>query len=557
LPLWLILNAGIKLLGWQSVYFSRLNELRNDKELKTLQDFGIAQALATIIWSTSPFFVSCSSFVVFVLTQQTPLSAEIVFPALSLFNLLNFPLTVVPMVISAITEAAVAMNRMKVFLTADEVQPDVVTWHLSPGNEGAVITIQDSVFSWDQDLNRPSLRIDDYAVSGKSFCCVVGPVGSGKSTLLQAMLGDVWKMKGVIQIWGSIAYVAQTPWIITGSVKDNIVFGLDWDAELYSNIIKACALEDDLSTFSDGDDTQVGGQGITLSGGQKARLTLARALYARADIYLLDDCLSAVDQHVGRHIIDHVLGPNGLLRERTRVMATNDIRVLKYADSIVALKDGSIVEQGTSKDVLSSDGAIAELVRKYRGGDNPDSGDDRREARGTAETPSETTVESDPESSTTTNTTSGHPVLSGRNPPLRAPRERFPPLDISKSRDEEAGLTDVEKPEGAQWATYARYAKACGQIGIFVFFVMLILSQVASAGTNIWIKFWAEANERYGSNVQAGLYIGVYLGFGLGSAALTVVQDLILWVFCSIKVLAVLVILNSTAKIQIGSEGNA
>src|SRR6201996_6961589 len=159
-------------------------------------------------------------------------------------------------------------------------------------------------------------------------------------------------------ICGAVAYVAQNAWIMNASVRDNILFGHRWDPQFYEKTIHACALIEDLAMLPDGDRTEVGEKGISLSGGQKARLQLARAVYARADVYLLDDILSAVDQHVGRHIINKVVGPKGLLRSKTRVLATNSIPVLKEADHIILISQGRIIERGSYFDAVTKDGEI-------------------------------------------------------------------------------------------------------------------------------------------------------------------------------------------------------
>lgn len=150
---------------------------------------------------------------------------------------------------------------------------------------------------------------------------------------------------------------------MNASVRENIVFGHRWDPAFYDRTIKACALTEDFSILPDGDQTEVGERGISLSGGQKTRLTLARAVYARADIYLLDDVLSAVDQHVGRHIIDNVLGPKGLLSGKTRILATNAIPVLMEAHYIVMLREGRIIERGTYEQLIAMRGEIASLIK--------------------------------------------------------------------------------------------------------------------------------------------------------------------------------------------------
>ena len=165
---------------------------------------------------------------------------------------------------------------------------------------------------------------------------------------------------------------------MNASVRENVILGHRWDPAFYDRTIKACALEEDFSILPDGDKTEVGERGISLSGGQKARLTLARAVYARADIYLLDDVLSAVDQHVGRHIIDNVLGSKGLLAGKTRILATNAISVLMEAHFIVLLRDGRIVERGTYEQLIAMKGDIAQLIKTASTEDS--SADDDKES---------------------------------------------------------------------------------------------------------------------------------------------------------------------------------
>lgn len=358
---------SIKLYSWGAAFMNKLNYVRNEQELKTLRKIGAAQAVANFTWSTTPFLVSCLTFTVYVLTSKVPLTTDIIFPALTLFNLLSFPLAVFPMVISSIVEATVAISRLTDYLTAEEVQPDSVI--LKPAVEELgeeTVKIADGTFSWNRhEKNKNVLNHITYAAHKGDLSCIVGRVGSGKSSFLQSILGDLYKVKGTVQIHGNVAYVAQQTWIMNATVKENIIFGYKYDSNFYEQTIRACALVDDLNVLPDGDETVVGERGISLSGGQKARVALARAVYSRADIFLLDDVLSAVDAHVGKHIVDEVLGPKGLLRTKTRILATNAIPVLGQADHIVMLRDGSIVEQGTLEQLMAMRGIIADLYKSY------------------------------------------------------------------------------------------------------------------------------------------------------------------------------------------------
>jgi ATP-binding cassette subfamily C (CFTR/MRP) protein 1 len=267
------------------------------------------------------------------------------------------------MVITSIIEASVAVNRLTSFLTAEELQPDalIVKGAIEEDGEES-LSIRDGTFSWDRHADRNVLEDINFSANKGELTCIVGRVGAGKSSFLQVLLGDLWKVKGQVIVHGQTAYVAQQPWIMNASVKENILFGHRFDPNFYEKTVKACALTEDFAQLPDGDETEVGERGISLSGGQKARLTLARAVYARADVYLLDDCLSAVDQHVGRHLIDNVLGPSGLLSGKTRILATNSIPVLKEANFICLLRDSKIIERGTYDQAIARRGEIANLI---------------------------------------------------------------------------------------------------------------------------------------------------------------------------------------------------
>jgi ABC-type multidrug transport system fused ATPase/permease subunit len=355
---------SIKLYAWGAAFMNKLNYIRNDQELKNLRKIGAGQAFANFTWSSTPFLVSCSTFAVFVLTENRPLTTEIVFPALALFNLLTFPLAVLPMVITSVIEASVAVGRLTSYLTAEEIQPEAID--VKPAVEivgEESVLIRDGTFSWNRHENKTILKDINFSAHKGDLSCIVGRVGAGKSSFLQSILGDLWKVKGTVEVHGTVAYVSQSPWIMNATVRENIVFGYRYDSNFYEKTVKACALLDDFAQLPDGDETVVGERGISLSGGQKARVALARAVYARADIYLLDDVLSAVDSHVGRHIIDNVLGPKGLLKTKTRILATNSIPVLVESDYICMLKEGEITERGTYRQLLAMKGAVFDLIK--------------------------------------------------------------------------------------------------------------------------------------------------------------------------------------------------
>jgi len=556
---------SIKLFAWSTAFMNKLNFVRNEQELKTLRKIGASQAFANFTWSTTPFLVSCSTFTVFVLTRDEPLTTEIVFPALTLFNLLGFPLAILPMVITSIIEATVAVGRLTSFFTAEELQPDAVQTREPASSMGdETVRVRDATFTWDRNESRNCLEDINFTVRKGELSCVVGRVGAGKSSFLQAILGDVWKIHGEVVVHGTIAYVAQSPWVMNASVKENICFGHRWDPHFYERTLHACAFTEDLKTLPDGDQTEVGERGISLSGGQKARLTLARAVYARADIYLLDDVLSAVDQHVGRHLIDNVLSSKGLLAGKTRILATNSIPVLFEANFITLIRDGRVLEKGTYRQLNAMKGEVANLIKTANNEEaeetpSPSVDDSSKDSTSSSGSDDSKTVfgtgtgnaledPSDEKDEAQEGITQLAPIRPSGGPGRKASSNTLRRASTASFKGPRGKIID-EEGEGVKskqskefseqgkvkWNVYFEYAKNSNLIAVVIYLTMLIAAQTAQIGGSLWLKEWSEVNQRYGGNPQVGKYIGIYFAFGIGGAALVVVQTLILWIFCSIE----------------------
>lgn len=553
-----ILNniKSIKLYAWNTAFMNKLSHIRNDLELNTLRKIGATQSVANFTWQSTPFLVSCSTFTVFVLTSDRPLTTEIVFPALTLFNLLTFPLSILPMVITSIIESAVAVNRLTDYFLAEELQTEAVVFQDSVEHVGdEAVRVRDASFTWNRHSGVSVLENIDLSARKGELSCIVGRVGAGKSSLLQSLLGELWKNNGEVVVRGRVAYVAQAPWVMNASVRENIVFGHRWDPAFYDLTVEACALLDDFKNLPDGDQTEVGERGISLSGGQKARLTLARAVYARADIYLLDDVLSAVDQHVGRHIINKVLGSSGLLSSKTRILATNAITVLKEADYIGLLRDKTIIESGTYQQLMAMKGEIANLVNTnlVESDDerSQNQSDDDLASRDSSENTAiieEELEDDDSDSEGLEQPGSLVPIKRAHSGPGRkssyATLRRASTVSWSGPRrklgDEENVLKSKQTAEKSEqgkvkWSVYGQYAKDSNIVAVSFYLVALLSAQTAQVLGNFWLKNWTEMNEEHGGNERTGLFIGVYLAFGLGSSLLVIVQNLILWIFCSIE----------------------
>ncbi|KAI0887499.1 P-loop containing nucleoside triphosphate hydrolase protein [Annulohypoxylon maeteangense] len=548
---------SIKLYAWSGAFMNKLNYVRNDLELKNLRKIGAGQAIANFTWSTTPFLVSCSTFAVFVWTHDVPLTTEIVFPALALFNLLTFPLAVLPMVITSIIEASVAVGRLTEYLAAEEVQPDAVIVGSAVEDRGdEAVIIRNGTFSWNRHESKDVLKDINFSSRKGELTCIVGRVGSGKSSLLQSVLGDLWKVEGSVRVHGTVAYVAQQPWIMNATVKENIIFGHRYESNFYEQTVKACALLSDFTQLPDGDDTVVGERGISLSGGQKARVALARAVYARADIYLLDDCLSAVDSHVGRHIIENVLGSNGLLSSKCRILATNAISVLPEADFIYQIKNGEFAESGTFRQLIAMKGGIAELIKSS--GQESSTGSSVATPEGSgSETSTYIELENTQDKEEMEEAQEGIAELAPiRTGPSTSPAAQRRTGSMSTLRRASAAsfkgprgkLHDEEEPSSktkqakehleqgkVKWDVYIEYAKTSNLLAVSIYLFTLVAAQAAQIAGSVWLKNWSEVNGKAKANPDVGKYLGIYFALGVGSSALAVVQTLILWIFCSIE----------------------
>ncbi|UKZ81466.1 hypothetical protein TrVFT333_009238 [Trichoderma virens FT-333] len=277
---------------------------------------------------------------------------EHIFPSLVFCSLLVYPLALLPIAVSSWAACAASYARMRTFcaeLGAEEVP--------SPGGdsalpEGVAIYFDKVSFRWREATDAPTLLKISFLVGEKQLVALVGPMAAGKSTMAKLALGSLKPLGGLVATRGTIAYTPQDPWLITGSIRENILFGRDLEPAFYDAVVKACALDRDLEQMPNGDDTQIRSHGSGLSGGQKSRIALARAVYARADVYVLDDPLAAVDSQVHRHLVDNVIGPRGILKDKTRLVITNSAAVCSYADQVLQITDGRLRDIKTSSSQL-------------------------------------------------------------------------------------------------------------------------------------------------------------------------------------------------------------
>ncbi|RZC84959.1 hypothetical protein C5167_047745 [Papaver somniferum] len=278
------------------------------------------------------------------------------------------PITMTPDIIAMIIHAEVAFRRIEDFLGAEELDCENIRLMESPENQKHSIYISSGNFSWEGNLMMPTLRSINLEVKVGDKVAICGEVGAGKSTLLAAILGEVPKVQGTVQAYGKIAYVLQMAWIQSGSIQDNILFGCTLDKQRYQETIEKCSLVKDLGMLPFGDLTEIGERGINLSGVQKQRIQLARALYHGADIYLLDDPFSAVDTHTAISIFNECI--MGALSGKTVLLVTHQVDFFPTFDSILLMSDEEIQHAAPYHLMLSSSRAFCDLFKAHKDATN-------------------------------------------------------------------------------------------------------------------------------------------------------------------------------------------
>lgn len=395
------------------------------------------------------------------------------------------------------------------------------------------------------------LRDVNLTVHPGELVCVVGRVGSGKSSLVQAIIGEMERSKGHVAVGGLVAYAAQQPWIINATLQENITFGKEFDQELWDHSVQACCLTQDLEILPGGSQTEIGEKGINLSGGQKQRVSLARALYQDADVYILDDPLSAVDVHVGRHIFENFI--NGAIRDKARLLVTNQLSYLPYADKIVMIDDGEIVVQGTLEE-CHANASFSRLLSEHNSIVDTDKVGESKQQ-----------VESKAPRALTSNMTmkamnsimSSVPASANRLESLPSRIERnqtFRKIPEVQNEQKQTGYTsglsrletmkkEQAKPQNSKGKlmikedqeeghvtgkVYWRYIKAYGVTAFILLVVLWSSEQAIRILTNWFLSKWTNAEMTAtltGQSFNRNSYIGGYLGFAFGFVILTGIRS--------------------------------
>ncbi|KAF9212353.1 hypothetical protein BGZ59_006885 [Podila verticillata] len=547
----------VKLYGWEDSFRDRINLYRN-REVATLRKIGVVFSFMSIMFQSVPLLVALVSFAVYATVggpNFTPgdISPSRIFVSVTLFGMLNRPIGMMSHIIAETIGVSVATTRIQKFLLAEEISESTTTVvrTLPEDKTVPIVEIKNGVFAWETEGPEietekerkvrekaeakkqkqaekealkagkpipekevkpeknygPTLTDINLTVARGHLTAVVGRVGQGKTSLLNAIIGDMYRRQGDVTVYGRMAYVAQQAWIVNATLRDNIVFGNTFDQAKYDHVLMACGLLPDIEMLPAGDQTEIGERGINLSGGQKQRVSLARAAYENADIYLFDDPLSAVDAHVDQHLWRHLIGPSGLLKDKTRVLVTHAIHHLEQADQIVVIKDGKISEVGQYDALMAAKESFFTLISDYsvnQGKKKTKKIDAETESQDSDETAQDGDVKDENKEA------------------------------VAKKESEAELVAEEKMVAGAvSWKTYMIYAKAASLRYSLMVVAVFMAGQACQIGTNVWLKYWSspEGAGKY----SIGGFLGVYAALIVAYMITNVLSGYVTMVLAAIR----------------------
>lgn len=582
----------VKMSAWEH-HFARIVRQLRAKELSHLRLASILRALNAATFFVAPVLVALATFTARTLLFKKPLSPAVVFSSLTYFSVLSRILTLMPVGWLAISEATVSCRRLDDFFNLpelesvpdcqrldgkqcfqddDSIQNSQVSDYETCSSVGngvqedcsypARIILKRARFSYASSQARDQvsdvatvLTNMDLLVRDGELITVVGPVGSGKSSLLLSILGELTCTSGSVCTNGSIAYCSQQPWIINGTVRENItLFGTDspeFDASWYDEVIKKCCLSQDLANLSAGDRTEIGERGINLSGGQKARLALARAVYSRADIYLLDDPLSAVDSEVAAALLEGLFGPSGLLADKAQVIVTHQLHILPLSSRVAIISRGTISDIGTFKELKAK-------REKFSGflGTEEDLDEERSALENSDDYESESVVsttchlkdgfrevdldilddtEKDRDKTCTLDADYNlvQTKLETIDEDVRLSFHRTE-SDISSIHEGRLVVEEDQRVGRVSGSVYKSYIKAGGgYLALISVFITFAISQAVRQAAEIWLGKWSVARNELASNVRNDPdvlfrenrhFALIFLGLASGTAIVTLLR---------------------------------
>ncbi|ODN81434.1 hypothetical protein L202_01864 [Cryptococcus amylolentus CBS 6039] len=501
---------SVKLYAYEKLWADRIEDMRKE-ELQKRRSNSVGKSSLNMIVTFIPTLAAISNYITYSLSGHT-LNAAVIFSSLQYFNIMRVPLTMLPQLLSSFSEGKVAIVYLRflrsvyqlrsgVSLPVDvafestllrgmesKCRPAFSMKTASPDKAGAKVDPNTA-------SNTPfSLKNIDLQIPRGSLVCVVGSVGTGKTALLSGLLNEMKRTEGEVVFGGSVSYVPQHAWVQSGSIRDNVTFSSasgDVDLNRVEEVIGACALRRDVNMWPQGVLTEIGERGITLSGGQRQRICIARAAYSQASVVLLDDPLSAVDAHVGNHLLHNCI-LNGPLSHRTRVLVTHHLDMLHHADVILVMGkdekgDGHIIQQGTYEQPMSASGTFQTLISQF--GSTHDSSSSGESGGKDADGEAELVPKDDTEGEET---------------------------DPTNKAEVKKLVIDEEWAQGTiSWTSYRQYAQAIKSWALPPMVVsFLLLAQAATVFNSLFLGIGSE--DKY-PNLRQGEYMAIYGGKRFGA----------------------------------------
>ncbi|KAK0208709.1 P-loop containing nucleoside triphosphate hydrolase protein [Desarmillaria ectypa] len=464
----------LKFYGWEYHWSSKTEKAR-ETELKWRVKENIVATLISFIWTWMPSATALTTFLCYTLVAGQRLTVSKAFTAIALFSQLQGPMTSLPGQIFAILHAYVSMQRIEMFLEEEEVPEWASTLTVSSPENAEHIGFSEATFEWEAAPKMPSslsqfqLGPLNVVFPNAKLTVISGPTGSGKSALLSALLGEMHCLSGRVFVdkrFHQVAYCAQNPWLEHATIRDNVIFGssFGYDEERYNTVVEACALVKDLDILEAGDMTEIGEKGITLSGGQRARIALARAMYSEAKFILLDDPLSAVDMHTAQHLVQNCLSGH-LAKGRTIILVTHHIGFcLPITSHIIELSHGKVLQQGSVQE-LEDRGVLHKVIDME---DQPFTSDENLEPSAV------TTVMNEADE------------ISNDTEPCKAQLE---------SGNGKLIQAEARAEGRVSLRTYLTYIRAAGIISWILTVSLMLLIRSINIGNQFFLSAWGEAYE--------------------------------------------------------------
>ncbi|KAK5935847.1 hypothetical protein CgunFtcFv8_021166 [Champsocephalus gunnari] len=487
----------IKMYAWEDSFEKKIAEFRKN-EKKQLQKASYVQNTNNSIITIIPTLATVLTFI-FHTSLKLELNTTDAFTTIAVFNALRFCLGMLPLSMKAMAEAAVSIKRLQKILLIQNPEP-----YLNQQKDSdSAIVIKNATLSWARPASQPDPtpssangvtghKVEEVSMNGASetlptlrnisltlpkgkLLGVCGNVGSGKTSLISSILEQMYLLQGSFTADGTFAYVSQQAWIFHGTVQENILMGEPLDQSKYDRVLDVCSLRADLNILQYGDQTEIGERGLNLSGGQKQRISVARAVYSNKDIYLLDDPLSSVDAHVGKHMFEECIKKE--LQGKSIILITHQLQYLEFCDNILVLEDGEVLEVGNHQALMKENGRYAQLITNYQMGESENEEEDVTNKYDTTLMDVELRARAD---------------ISLVNPAFVLDEEDDGmPAVLKSAVGDQLVVKEVATEGVVHWRVYHEYCKAAG--GYFICFLTLlniVLLVGSTALSSWWLSFW-------------------------------------------------------------------